>query len=258
MTSDTSGQTITAVERTALVMSAFAQADSQMLGVTEISNNLAISKAVVHRILNTLRSQDYIAVDPTTRRYMLGPAALELGLAFLRHVDVRDIAKPLLVDLCAKTQETATLSIRSGMHRLYIDQVTPSREVKMTVVLGRSFPLHAGGSSKAILAHLAADDLEAYMSDVVLDSLTESTITDPDLLAQDLARIRRAGFASSVNERQAGAASVAAPIFDHSGGPVAAISLCGPAERFQDEAEEAAKLIVAAGKQLSERMGYRG
>lgn len=258
MAGDTSGQTITAVERTALVMSAFAQADSQHLGVTEISNNLDISKAVVHRILNTLRSLDYIAVDPATRRYMLGPAALELGLAFLRHVDVRDIAKPMLEELSAKTEETATLSIRSGTHRLYIDQVTPSREVKMTVLLGRSFPLHAGGSSKAILAHLAPEDIEDYMSDVVLEPLTELTITDPDLLMKDLARIRRLGYASSVNERQPGAASVAAPVFDHSGWPVAAISLCGPAERFKDKADEAAALIVAAGRQLSERMGYRG
>jgi IclR family acetate operon transcriptional repressor len=226
--------------------------------VTEISNSLNISKAVVHRILNTLRSQNYITIDPTTRRYMLGPAALELGLAFLRHVDVREIAKPMLQELSDKTQETATLSIRSGTHRLYIDQVTPSREVKMTVVLGRSFPLHAGGSSKAILAHMEADEIQSLVSEAGLESLTESTITDPDRLMKDLARIRRLGYASSVNERQAGAASVAAPVFDHSGGPVAAISLCGPAERFQDEADDAATLIVAAGKQLSERMGYRG
>ncbi len=258
MAGETPGQTITAVERTALVMSVFAQTDSQTLGVTEISNDLNISKAVIHRILNTLRSQNYITIDPTTRRYMLGPAALELGLAFLRHVDVRNIAKPMLQELSDRTHETATLSIRSGTHRLYVDQVTPSREVKMTVVLGRSFPLHAGGSSKAILAHMEADEIQSYVSDVGLESLTKSTITDPDRLMEDLARIRHLGYASSVNERQAGAASVAAPVFDHSGGPVAAISLCGPAERFQDEADEAATLIVAAGRKLSERMGYRG
>ncbi len=258
MAGEMPGQTITAVERTALVMSAFAQTDSQTLGVTEISNDLNISKAVVHRILNTLRSQNYITIDPVTRRYSLGPAALELGLAFLRHVDVRDIAKPMLQELSDKTQETATLSIRSGTHRLYIDQVTPSREVKMTVVLGRSFPLHAGGSSKVILAHMEADEIQSYVSEVGLESLTESTITDSDRLMKDLARIRRLGYASSVNERQAGAASVAAAVFDHSGWPVAAISLCGPAERFQNEADEAATLIVAAGKRLSERMGYRG
>jgi DNA-binding IclR family transcriptional regulator len=164
----------------------------------------------------------------------------------------------MLQELSDTTQETATLSIRSGTHRLYIDQVTPPREVKMTVVLGRSFPLHAGGSSKAILAHMEADEIQSYVSEVGLEPLTESTITDSASLMEDLARIRRLGYASSVNERQAGAASVAAPVFDHSGGPVAAISLCGPAERFQDEADEAATLIVAAARQLSERMGYRG
>jgi DNA-binding IclR family transcriptional regulator len=127
----------------------------------------------------------------------------------------------------------------------------------MTIVLGRSFPLHAGASSKAILANLQADEIESYIADVALEALTDSTITDPDRLMEELARIRQQGYAASVNERQAGAASVAAPVFDHSGGPVAAISLCGPAERFQDEAHDAAALIVAAGRQLSERMGYR-
>lgn len=257
MTTKSSGQTITAVERTAQVLSAFAKTDSQTLGVTEISQDLDISKAVVHRILNTLRPRGYIAVDSTTRRYMLGPAAIELGLAFLRHVDVRDLAKPVLEELSYKTQETATLSLRSGWQRIYIDQVLPSREVKMTVVLGRSFPLHAGGSSKAILAYLGSDEIDAYLSEVSLDPLTESTITDPQRLLDELACIRSLGYASSVNERQPGAASVAAPILDHSGEPLAAISLCGPAERFQSEADEAADLIVAAGRRLSEQLGFR-
>jgi DNA-binding IclR family transcriptional regulator len=257
MSDDASGQTITAVERTARVLKAFSNASMPTLGVTEISQQLDISKAVVHRILNSLRVQGFIDIDPTTRRYMLGPASLAVGLAFLRNVDVRDLARPVLRELSDQTQETATLSIKSGWQRIYIDQVTPAREVKMTVDLGRPFPLHAGSSSKALLAHLPVEEIDTYVSVVGLHALTDLTITDASQLKEELAKIRDVGFAASSGERQSGAASVAAAILDHDGHPIASMSLCGPAERFQSEVEAAANVVVAASRSISQQMGYR-
>ena len=251
------GQTITAVERTAQVLKAFSHANTPTLGVTEIAHRLDISKAVVHRILNSLRVQGFIDIDPTSRRYMLGPASLAVGLAFLRNVDVRELARPVLRELSDQTQETATLSIRSGWQRVYIDQVTPGREVKMTVDLGRPFPLHAGSSSKALLAHLPVEEIDTYVSVVGLQPLTDLTITDSDQLKEELAKIREVGFAMSSGERQSGAASVAAAILDHAGHPIAAMSLCGPAERFQSEVDAAASAVVAASRTISQQMGYR-
>jgi DNA-binding IclR family transcriptional regulator len=245
------------VERTAQVLKTFSRASTPTLGVTEIAQELDISKAVVHRILNSLRVQRFIDIDPTSRRYMLGPASLAVGLAFLRNVDVRDLARPVLRELSDRTQETATLSIRSGWQRIYIDQVTPGREVKMTVDLGRPFPLHAGSSSKALLAHLPAEEIDTYVSVVGLDSLTDRTITDAKDLKEELARIRENGFAMSTGERQSGAASVAAAILDHDGHPIASMSLCGPAERFESEADAAARAVVAASRSISQQMGYR-
>jgi DNA-binding IclR family transcriptional regulator len=257
MSDEARGQTITAVERTALVLKAFSSAHTPTLGVTEIAQQLDISKAVVHRILNSLRVQRFIDIDPTSRRYMLGPASLAVGLAFLRNVDVRDIARPVLRTLSDETHETATLSIRSGWQRIYIDQVTPGREVKMTVDLGRPFPLHAGSSSKALLAHLPVEEIDTYISVVGLQALTDLTITDSKQLKEELAKIREVGFAASSGERQSGAASVAAAILDHDGHPIAAMSLCGPAERFQSEVDAAASAVVAASRSISEQMGYR-
>jgi IclR family acetate operon transcriptional repressor len=257
MSNDAKGKTITAVERTAQVLKAFSNAKTPTLGVTEISQQLDISKAVVHRILNSLRVQGFIDIDPTSRRYMLGPASLAVGLAFLRNVDVTDLARPVLRELSDQTQETATLSIRSGWQRFYIDQVTPAREVKMTVDLGRPFPLHAGSSSKALLAHLPVEEIDTYVSVVGLEALTDLTITDSDQLKKELATIREVGFATSSGERQSGAASVAAAILDHVGHPIAAMSLCGPAERFQAEADAAASAVVAASRSISQQMGYR-
>lgn len=256
MSEKSHGQTITTVERAADVLNAFTEVDTPTLGVTEIAERLSLSKAVVHRILASLRTRELVDVDTETRRYSLGPAALALGLTYLQKIDVREQARPYLRKLSQLTGETATLSIRRGNRRLYIEQVTPVREVKMTVQLGHPYPLHAGSSSKAFLAHLPENEIEAVLSED-LEPLTDRTVTDPDLLRKELTTIRESGYAMSLGERQEGAGSVAAPIFDHEGKPVAVISVCGPVERFRGEVEEIAPTLLEVTAELSRQLGWR-
>jgi IclR family transcriptional regulator, acetate operon repressor len=154
------------------------------------------------------------------------------------------------------TDETATLSILTGWSRVYIGQETPAREVKMTVPLGHPFPLHAGGSSKAFLAFLSEADREKYLTGRELPSLTERTVTDQTTLRRELAAIRDRGYAVSFGERQQGAGSVAAPVFNRAGEPVAVMSVCGPAERFIQAAERVAALLLTETSALSRRLGY--
>lgn len=249
--------TIGTVERAIDVLNAFTEADEPTLGVTQLAGQLGLSKAVVHRILTSLRAKDLVAVDQNTRRYSLGPAALALGLAYLRHIDLRDQARAVLRDLSARTSETATLSIRRGDDRIYVDQVTPAREVIMTVQLGVPYPLHAGASSKAFLAQLPEPDLERYLARQ-LQPLTSITLTDPKELGRELTEIRERGCAISYGERQEGAASIAAPVFDHEGRAAAVVSVCGPVERFRREVEQLAPVLVEATDRLSRQLGWEG
>lgn len=248
---------ITAIERAADVLTLFTRVDRPDLGVTEIANALGLSKAVVHRVLTTLTAKGLVEADPTSRRYRLGPTALALGIAYIDRIDVRSLAMPLLHDLSKRTNETATLSLRYGWERMYVDQVTPDREVRMTVALGRAFPLHAGSSSKAFLAFLPQDDQERYVAERPLDALTESTITHEDRLRQELQQIRQRGYAVSFGERQAGAGSVAAPVFDHKGEPAAVISVCGPLDRFRAEVDLASGLLLEATGEVARKLGYQ-
>ena len=257
MTTEAKPQTIGAVERAADLLNAFTELDGANAGVTELSERLGLSKAVVHRILASLRARGFIDLDEQTRRYSLGPASLALGLTYLQQIDVRDVARSVLRELSEQTNETATLSIRRGDVRMYVDQMTPAREVKMTVQLGHPYPLHAGGSSKAFLAHLPAARIEEYL-DGPLEALGENTITDPVLLLRNLGEIRKLGYAASFGERQEGAASIAAPVFDHENETVAVISVCGPVERFRDEVDEIAPVLLEATQELSRKLGWEG
>lgn len=250
------GQSIAAVERALDVLLHFARSSELSLGVTEISTELAMPKAAVHRILSSLRSRDLIAFDPRSRRYLLGAASVVLGRAYLSKIDVRSLAATELTWLSAQTNETATLSIRHGDTRVYVDQVLPRREVRMEVAIGGSYPLHAGASSKAFLAFMEASERQDYLERNGLDALTPNTITARAGLDRDLTTIRERGYASSIGERQAGAASVAAPLFDYEGGVAAVISVSGPASRIADAIPECAEALLVATGRVSARLGY--
>jgi IclR family transcriptional regulator, acetate operon repressor len=248
---------IQGVERALDVLALFASADSPTLGVTEISRSLGLSKAVVHRILTAFRTNGFLELEPTTHRYLLGPQILSLGLTFLNRIDAQGIIREEMARLSAETNETATFSVRVGWQRVYVDQMTPDREVKMVVQIGRRFPLHTGASSRALLAALPDPEQEEYLADHELVALTSSTITDPDRLRQSLAEVRKRGYAVSVRERDDGAAAVAAPIYGHGDQLIGVISVSGPVERFQPEIDQAANALCAAVERIGGRLGRR-
>lgn len=252
------GRTVNGVERALDVLLLFSQSTAPTLGVSEISRELGLSKAVVHRILTTLCSRQLVAIDDNSRRYVLGPASLSLGRAFLDRVDVRQLAREPMRRLCALTHETATLSIRVRNTRIYLDQVTPPRDVKMEVLVGEAFPLHAGSSSKVFLAFMTDEQRSAYFESGPLQALTDHTVVDVSHLQDELRIIRERGYAVSFGERQTGAASVAAPVLDHSGAPAAVISICGPVERIRRRIDELSRPLLIETADLSARLGYTG
>lgn len=246
--------TVTTVDRALDVLMLFVQRENRDLGVTEIALNLGLSKAVVHRMLSSFRSKGFLDIDEETHRYRLGPNALFLGLAYMDRIEVRDLARPMLERLSAATNETSTLSIRSGFTRVYVDQVTPDRDVKMVVQLGRPWPLHAGASSKAFLAFLEPDEIDDYLGRK-LERLTPLTIVSPKALRKEIDSIKRAGYATSMGERLEGAGSVAAPVLDPDGKPAVVVSISGPVERMQKEADPASRVLLNATEDLSRRLG---
>lgn len=228
------------------------------LGVSAIARELGLSKAVVHRILQTLVDRDLLTTDPATRGYTLGAASSALGARALRESDLRAVALPVLRELQAVTGETTTVSALVPGGRVYLDQVVSTREIKMAVEVGRRFPLHAGSSSTCMFAFLAPDDQEEVLAGDLTD-LTDRTIHDAQRLRARLAEVRLRGFAHSDGERQSGAGSVAAPVFDVDGAVVGAISICGPADRVDAVARDRyVPPLTTSADRISRRLGWRG
>lgn len=230
----------------------------ESLGVSAIARQLGLSKAVVHRILRTLTDRGLLAADPVSRGYRLGPASAALGARALRESKLRTVAMPVLRELQRATDETTTISARVPDGRVYLDQVESAQEIKMTVEVGRRFPLHAASSSTCILAFLPPHEQEAVLAGE-LAAMTSRTVTDVDALRARLAEVRAVGYAHSIGERQSGAASVAAPVFGFDGTVIGAISVCGPADRVDDAARERfAPLLCDAADRVSRALGWRG
>jgi IclR family transcriptional regulator, acetate operon repressor len=228
------------------------------LGVSAIARELHLSKAVVHRILVTLAQRGLLTPDAGTRGYHLGPAAAALGARALRESDLRAVAMPVLRELQRATGETTTVSGLVPGGRAYLGQVESQQEIKMTVELGRRFPLHAGSSSSCILAFLPPEEQDAVINGN-LERLTDRTICDPAKLRARLRQIRHAGYARSDGERQQGAGSVAAPVFGVDGTVQGAISVCGPADRVDDAARDRfVPYLTAAAERISRELGWHG
>jgi IclR family acetate operon transcriptional repressor len=228
------------------------------LGVSALARDLRLSKAVVHRILRTLVQRGLLETDADTREYRLGPSAAALGARALRGLDLRTTAMPVLRELQRDTGETTTVSAHVPGGRVYLDQVESAREIKMTVELGRRFPLHAGSSSTCILAFLPDEEMQAVLAGP-LDLMTHRTIVDAAGLRQRIRDVRAHGFACSDGERQEGAGSVAAPVFGMDGLVKGAISVCGPAARVDSAARDRfVPLLTSAADRISRELGWRG
>lgn len=249
--------TTTSAARAADVLLLFTD-ESDTLGVSHIARELGLSKAVVHRILTTFVSKGMLIVTRPAGEYRLGPAVVTLGARAMRASSLRSHAQPLLEGIQAQTGETATVSALVGQYRTYLAQVESPSEIKMTVEIGRRFPLHTGSSGRCILAFQRPALIESTLGGT-LQALTGESLTDPVALADHLEKIRRAGWSSSAGERMEGAASVAAPVFNMDGYAIGAISVCGPAHRMTAAANtHHAKAVVAAADEVSRALGWRG
>ncbi len=246
-----------AAGRVADVLLLFATGPLQ-LGVSEIARELGLSKAVVHRILQSLVSRSLLGADAGTREYRLGPGAIALGSRALRDLDLRQLAAPTLRLLRDATRETTTLSGRVQDTRMYLDQYESPQEIKMTVRVGHPYPLHAGASSRVMLAFLSPSTVDRIV-DQGMPRLTPETIEDAAVLRSTLVEIRRSGYATSRGERQLGAGSVAAPLFGAGGEVLGSLSVCGPVSRFDPDAVQSlVPQVLAAADAVSRQAGWDG
>jgi DNA-binding IclR family transcriptional regulator len=230
------------------------------LGVTELANRTGLVPSTAHRLLHTLTKRGYVTQSPESGRYLLGYKVVEVasGLEHRRE-RLRAVARPHLEGIQRATGETVNLVVLEADRVVYIDQVEGSRNVRMFTTVGTSVLAHTTGSGKAIMAFGPAEATAALYGDRELERLTKRTLSTLDALQDDFKRIRRRGYALDNEEHEEGVGCVAAPVFDHTGRPSAAISVSGPTARILHEhSSELGALLIERAALVSESLGFRG
>ncbi|MDD3169532.1 MAG: IclR family transcriptional regulator [Eubacteriales bacterium] len=247
---------IQSVERAIKILDTFAQQNNE-LGVTEIANMLELKKSTIFGILATLEKYGFVQQNPATGKYNLGLKLLELGMIMQDNMDIRTVARPSLKDLVDQYKETVHLVIQDRDEVVNIDKIEGPSAINIRSRIGKRNPIHATGVGKCLLAYNEAHEIEK-ITGKELKRYTPNTITEPDLLKKELERIREKGYSIDHEEIEEGLRCIAAPIKDHRGRVIGAISLSGPSVRITDEKkEEIAESVKEAAFSISKRLGFR-
>ncbi|GGG24150.1 IclR family transcriptional regulator [Paenibacillus abyssi] len=219
---------VRAVERALDILLCFTAGTD--LAMTEIADRVGLHKSTVHRMLATLEDKGFITRDRVTDRYRLGMRVWELSAHLSNNDDPAIIWLPEMERLRDMLGETVSLYVRDGKERIRIQAVQSNQAVRRVAPVGVRLPLYVGASSKVLIAFADSQEREAIMADASWPSSI-----DAGLFREQLEDIRRNGYATSIEEREPGAAAVAAPIFNRSGRLAAALSISGPANRLTRE-----------------------
>ncbi|PWN04822.1 IclR family transcriptional regulator [Nocardioides silvaticus] len=248
---------LSSVGNAARLLKAFLSREKE-IGVSELARRLDLGKSTVHRLLTTLVQEGLVERNPETGAYRLGLTMFELGQVVQSHMDLHGAVGPVLAALREETHEGCQVGVLDGHEVVYIDRLESSQTLRLFNETGRRVPVHTTSSGKVLLAHLDEEHLTRVLEAASpLAEMTPRSITDPEQLRGDLARIRARGWSEAVEEREVGVASIAAPIRDASGRVVAAISIGGPAARLgAQQRRRLAEVIVEAGEAASRRLGW--
>lgn len=227
------------------------------MSVTEISESLGIYPSTVHRMLDTLKYWGYVEQDPDTQKYQLGLKVMELGMAKLHQMDLVKESSPYLKELVNQCNETVHLGVLEEGEVLYLAKEESSQTIRMVSYVGKRAPVHCTALGKVLLAYLPEEERGKILDKRGLPRLTENTITDEKKLERELCKVKEEGFALDREEHEKDVRCIAAPIKNHQGEVIAAISISGPAFRIdvnkQNNLKEA---LIQASKEISRRLGY--
>lgn len=198
--------------------------------LSEVAKDTDLTRATARRFLLTLVELGYMRTDGT--QFWLTPRVLELGYSFLSSLTLPDVAGPHLEALAERVRESTSVSILDGTDIVYVARVPVSRIMTVSINIGTRFPAFATSMGRVLLADLEADALERYFAEAELNPFTDSTITSPSGLREELGRVRAEGYCVVDQELEQGLRSLAAPIRDRGGNAVAAVNISTHSARY--------------------------
>ncbi len=200
--------------------------------LTDIVKTCALPKPTVYRMLAMLEAAGLVVRDPGAARYAPGPRLAVLGLGIMQNGSLSSARHAILARLVEQIGETCNFTMLQGGEVMYLDRVEAAWPLRMNLTSGSRVPLHCTASGKLLLAYLPKASRDRMLGSLTYKSYTGSTIADRKSLEAELARIRKARYATDNEEFHAGLVCVAVPTRSPGGRPCAAVAVHAPVSRM--------------------------
>lgn len=219
--------------------------------------HLSMPMSSAHDLVSSLVELDAVR-QQDQKTYVLGPRSLVMALSIVDSVDLRQVSRPFLTQLCETVNENTYLAVRSGNTVTYADRYEAGQNLSVVMKLGGSRPLHGSSIGKLFSAFNA--DLEAQMlASDDFEQLTPFTLTSPEALSREMDVIRDRGYSVSDGESVEGIVGLAAPIFDATGVVNAAVHISAPRGRLSaDRLPFVLAEMLRSGAAISGQLGATG
>jgi len=221
------------------------------LSVPEIAEKLKLSKSSTYRIAYTLWVRGYLVKNEDTHRYRLGYKILTLSAAMRKSSNLIQEVRPYLKKLMEKTGETAHLAVLYDNMSTFIEKIESPKTIQMSSAVGVRLPAYCSATGKVLLSGISEEELERYLKETELKRFTPATITNAEKLKEEIKTIKRQGYSIDNEETEEGLMCISAPIKDHKGDVIAAISISGPATRLKKRKKEHIKEVTTIAHQIS-------
>lgn len=232
------------IERVMQLMKRMANAGKRGLALTQLSSDTGLPHSTVHRLLHRLIAERMVVQNESTKRYLLGPLAFELGVAASNSYDLREPCRNLLGELAEEVGDTIYLTARSGTDAVCLDRYEgPSPIRVLTLNVGSRRPLGLGAGGLAILAFMPEQEREEQIERLAQQVPRDDALSEAKLRAA-VATCRQQGYAFIQNRVTLGVSAVGVPLMDTLDQPIAAISVAAIDDRMSPTRIESLALTL--------------
>ncbi|MBT2532717.1 IclR family transcriptional regulator [Arthrobacter sp. ISL-48] len=226
-------------------------------GVSEIAEEMGVHKSTASRLLGSLVNREMVHQNSERGKYQLGFGILRLASSIPGRLSLVREARPVLESLAEEYKETVNLAVLRSNFAVNVDQAMGPSTLATYDWVGSLTPLHATSSGKVLLAALSADERARILKETGLPARTPRTITNRGELENQLLDVSREGYGVVREEFEIGLNSMSVPVYNHVGSVIGAVSISGPAFRFDPEKTPGLmETLKQAGLQISANMGY--
>ena len=249
--------TSNAVERAFSILETVAES-SKGLSNSDISRRLKVPKSSASYILRVMENRGYLTRGEEGK-YHLGLKIMSLARSQTAHLDVREVAKPILEKFVEKSRMCeAHLAVLDNGRAVYVEKVEAENSfIKMDIWVGHRLPVHTTAIGKILVAPFADEEVIKILELRGMERKTRRSITDRKKFLHELERVRKAGFAVDDEENSLNVRCIAAPVFNAQGETVAALGTSTTILQL-DKAHlpKVVELVKDAARKVSRQLGF--